>query len=136
MFYFLNIMTQQVTLLFKGGFQSKHSCQFSQQGRRYGGTYQRFKPLQMEGMCCHSNNLNKAEMNQINSVSTTCLYICRWKTCVFISQLTYSQSKSRENSYNTIKPAYAFTDIEQSPVFKGNIFLSCHRQIHKNLTPC
>jgi hypothetical protein len=74
-----------------------------------------------------SNNLNKAEMNQIISVSTTCLYICRWKTCVFISQLTYSQSKSRENSYNTIKPAYAFTDIEQSPVFKGNIFLSCQK---------
>jgi len=38
-------MTQQATLLFKGGFQSKHSCQYSQQRWRYGGTYNRFKPL-------------------------------------------------------------------------------------------
>jgi len=35
---------------------------------------------------------------------------------------------------NTVKPVYAVTSIKQSLVFKGNIFLSCHRKFHMNLT--
>jgi hypothetical protein len=34
-----------------------------------------------------------------------------------------------------VKPAHAVTTIKQSPVFKGYIFLSCHRKFHMNWTP-
>jgi len=34
----------------------------------------------------------------------------------------------------TVKPAHAVTSIKQSPVFKGHLFLSHHRNFHMNLT--
>jgi hypothetical protein len=32
----------------------------------------------------------------------------------------------------TVKPAYQVTSIKQSPVFKGHLFLSCHRKFAMN----
>ena len=34
----------------------------------------------------------------------------------------------------TFKPPHVVTSIKQSPVLKGNFFLSCHRNFHMNLT--
>ena len=31
-----------------------------------------------------------------------------------------------------VKPVHEVTSIKQSPVFIGNIFLSCHRKLHMN----
>jgi hypothetical protein len=31
---------------------------------------------------------------------------------------------------NTVKPANSVTSVGQSPVFKGNFFLPCHRKFH------
>ena len=32
----------------------------------------------------------------------------------------------------TVIPAYVVTTIKQSPIFKGHLFLSCHRIFHMN----
>ena len=52
--------------------------------------------------------------------------------CSLIVHFQNDTSLSHGPSRITVKPAHGVISIKQSPVFKGHIFLSCHRKFHMN----
>ena len=55
------------------------------------------------------------------------------KPLIFFKFHVFTHTKITTIEINTLKPVYVIiTSVKQSPVLKGDIFLSCHRNFHMN----